>query len=103
MMAYFSVYAMDAPGKQDLRQRLRPAHRERLRAHDHPVTVHIGGPLLGGDNEMIGTLLVVEAADGDAVEAFLSGDPYMEQGLFRSVEIRPFLWGLGQPDAARDG
>jgi hypothetical protein len=44
---------------------------------------------------MNGTLLVVEAADMDAVRAFVAGDPYTEAGVYARVEIRPFVCGLG--------
>ena len=103
MSAYFAVYALDAPGMGEVRAANRAAHRERLRVHDHPVTVRIGGPLTDGDGTMVGTLLVIEAPDRGAVERFVEGDPYVEAGLFGSIDIRPFAWGLGLPEEAAHG
>lgn len=100
-MAYFCVHALDRPGTAALRQELRPAHRLRLREHDHPVTVHIGGPLLGDDGQMIGTMLVIEADDRSAVERYLAGDPYVVGGLFAAMTVTGFQWGLGLPEAHR--
>lgn len=98
---YFAVYGLDRPGSGELRARLRDAHRQRLRQHDHPVKVLIGGPLLADDGEaMIGSLLVIEAGSKADVEAFLAGDQYQQAGLYERVEVRPFKWGLGAPVAA---
>ncbi|PXB68003.1 hypothetical protein C0046_41155, partial [Pseudomonas aeruginosa] len=41
----------------------------------------------------------VEAASLDEVQAFLADDPYVRAGLFQRVEIRPWNWSLGAPDA----
>lgn len=98
-MAHFCVYAFDHSGRSADRGRLRESHRARLRQHDHPVAVRIGGPLLDGAGQMIGTMLVIEAETKDQVEAYLAGDPYMVDGLFRTVTVTGFNWGLGQPEA----
>lgn len=99
-MPYFAVHALDRPGSADIRAAERAAHRERLRVHDHPVTVRIGGPLLDDEGAMIGSLLVIEATDKAAVEKYLAGDPYVVAGLFDAMEVRPFAWGLGLPEDA---
>jgi len=95
---YFCVHAFDRPGRLQDRDSLREAHRARLRQHDHPVLVRIGGPLLNEDEQMIGTMLVVEAASRQHVEAYIAGDPYMTADLFESVSVTAFKWGLGQPE-----
>jgi uncharacterized protein YciI len=98
-MPYFVVFATDRPGFEQIRATHRPAHRERLRRHDHPVTVRIGGPTLDAiEGNMNGTMLVIEAETEDAVRAYLAEDPYMLVGLYERLEIRPFNWGLGQPE-----
>jgi len=99
-MAYFCVYALDRPGTGALRQSLRPSHRERLRSHDHPVSVRIGGPLRNETGDMVGTMLVIEADEKRQVESYFEGDPYVTAGLFASVDIHHFDWGLGLPETA---
>ena len=49
---------------------------------------------------MIGTMLVIEAQTREQVEAYWTGDPYMQADLFASVAINQFNWGLGQPEVA---
>ena len=97
-MPYFAVYATDAPGKGAVRATHRPTHRARLRAHDHPVIVRIGGPLLDDAGDMCGTMLVIEAQTQADVMQFVAGDPYAQASVYESVQIRPFVWGLGQPE-----
>jgi uncharacterized protein YciI len=53
---YFVVWASDAPDKLEARQRVREAHRARLRDPGaHPVRVLLGGATLDdGDGQMNG-------------------------------------------------
>ncbi len=96
---YFVVFATDKSGTQDIRAANRPTHREYLRNPGrHPITVRVAGPTLAEDGvAMNGTLLIVEAASIDAVRAFVADDPYSRAGLFQSVEVRPWNWGLNNP------
>ncbi len=96
-MTLFAVWATDHEGALPAREAVRPAHRARLREPgDHAVTVVLAGPTLdGAAGAMNGTLLIVDAADIDAVQRFVQGDPYVTAGVYRSVEIRPFVCGLG--------
>jgi uncharacterized protein len=94
----FAVFASDRPGALAERQRVREAHRARLRAPaPHAVRVLLGGPTLGedGSDEMNGTLLIVEADSLDAVRRFIADDPYVLANVYEQVEIRPWRCGLG--------
>ena len=99
-MPFFTIHALDGPGKAAARAEARPSHRARLREHDHDLTVRVGGPLLDEQGDMCGTLLVVEAEDKSKVVAFLQEDPYSQSGVYQTVEIHEFNWGLGQPEVA---
>jgi uncharacterized protein YciI len=100
MGQYFAIFATDHPDSQVLRQRLRPSHQAHLRAHQrHRVVVRFGGPTLDETGSLMnGTLLVIEAGSLPEVEAFLQDDPYVQAGLFASVQIRPWHWSLGNPE-----
>ncbi len=96
---YFVIFATDKPGHEEVRAAERPRHLEYIRDPELPVRVRVGGPTLAPDTEaMNGSLLIVEAEDITAVEAFVADDPYCQAGLFETVVIRPFHWGLGQPN-----
>ncbi|CAI8775735.1 YciI family protein [Pseudomonas sp. ODNR1LW] len=100
MGQFFAVFATDHPQSQALRQRLRPSHQAHLRATDtHRVVVRLGGPTLDDAGAaMNGTLLVIEAGSLAEVEAFIEDDPYVQAGLFSSIQIRPWHWSLGNPE-----
>lgn len=93
----YIVWATDHADALALRAQVREAHRARLRAPaPHQVTVLLAGPTLTPSGEaMNGTLLVVEAASLDAVQAFIADDPYQLHGVYREVQIRPWRCGLG--------
>jgi len=96
---YFAIFATDRPDHAEVRASERPRHRQYLGDPGLPVRVRVAGPTLATDNEtMNGSLLIVEAEDFTAVEAFVADDPYSQAGLFETVVIRPFHWVLGQPD-----
>jgi uncharacterized protein YciI len=100
MGQFFAVFATDHPGSLALRQRLRPSHQAHLRASDrHRVIVRLGGPTLDeAGAAMNGTLLVIEAGSLPEVEAFIQDDPYVQAGLFASIQIRHWHWSLGNPE-----
>lgn len=56
----------------------------------------LGGPLEDDTGRMIGSLLVVEAADRAAAERFFDEDPYAQALLYRSRRIDVWRWGLGR-------
>ena len=93
----FAVWATDRPGTGGERERVREAHRARLRAPGpHPVqVVQAGATLDAPGGAMNGTLLVVQADSIDAVRAFVDGDPYVTAGVYAAVDIRPWRCGLG--------
>jgi uncharacterized protein len=93
----FVVWATDHAGSLPARQRVREAHRARLRnPAPHAVKVLLAGPTLHSQgDEMNGTLLVIDAQDEAAVRAFIHDDPYTRHGVYASVDIRPWRCGLG--------
>jgi uncharacterized protein YciI len=84
----FAITCTDKPGSFDLRMATRPAHVEHLAAHEKSLV--LVGPVLTPEGKPCGSLLVVEAADRAAAEAFVMADPYAKAGLFESVVVRPF-------------
>ena len=94
----FVIEAWDKPAASDVRRAMRPAHLEYLRGLGHAVK--IAGPLLDPSGERpIGSLLILEAADRTDAERLLATDPYARRGLFARVEITPWKWVIGKPQA----
>jgi uncharacterized protein YciI len=89
----FVITAFDRPGALELRLKVRPAHLEYLEGRI--TQIRVGGPLLNQNDQPMGSLLIIEAADRAAAEAFAAGDPYAKEGVFEKVEIRPWRAALG--------
>lgn len=86
-MSYFAMYCIDGEKGAELRPQVRDNHLAYLRSTG---MVRLAGPMLGEDGKPVGSLLVVEAEDINAVRAFAAADPYAIAGVFASVEIRPY-------------
>ena len=89
----FVVTAFDRPGASDDRTRHRPAHLDYLKGKAGQIRA--GGALLNQNDQPMGSMLIIEAADQAAAEAFAEGDPFNREGVFERVEIRPWRAVLG--------
>jgi len=95
----FIAYCTDDPQKPDLRMQTRPAHVDWLKAND--ATIKVAGPWMTDDCERpIGSLLILEGENVDAMRAFLATDPYAEAGLFMATALHPWRWVIGAPETA---
>lgn len=92
-MALFVLVCIDKPDSLALRMATREAHFAYARGL--PGLVRLGGPFLNAKGDMAGSLIIVEAADLAAAEAFSLNDPYCQAGLFERVEIRPWRVTFG--------
>jgi uncharacterized protein YciI len=85
----FVLYCVDKAGHGHVRTENRPAHVDYLKSNLERIV--LAGPMLSDDGEaMLGSVLVIEAADRAAAEGFAAGDPYAKAGLFESVTIKAF-------------
>jgi uncharacterized protein len=93
----FALICADKPNSLDLRVATRPAHVAFLDGLG--TALKAGGPFTDDQGNMNGSLIIIEAADRAAIEAIAAEDPYAKAGLFSSVEIRPWLWRMKNPEA----
>jgi uncharacterized protein len=85
----FVLYCVDKSGHGHVRAENRPAHVEFLKGNLDRIL--LAGPMLSDDGAaMLGSVLIIEAADRAAAEAFAAADPYAKAGLFESVTIKAF-------------
>ncbi|MGA7870870.1 MAG: YciI family protein [Candidatus Binatus sp.] len=82
----YVIIGHDGPEAAALRPKVRPAHLENLRPLIRAGKVKIAGPFTDGS----GSLIIVEMeSEADAV-AFANSDPYVTNGVFARVEVKPF-------------
>lgn len=79
-----ALIARDKPGALHIRTETRPDHVAYLKASP---AVERAGPLLDGDGQMCGSLIILNVADRAEAETWVAGDPYGKAGLFASVEL----------------
>lgn len=94
MTLAFIVMCRDKPESGALRARLRPAHLDYMESRAEAVW--LAGPILSATGEPQGSLIVIDAQDEAAARAFAENDPYSKNGLFESVEVRPYRFVKGK-------
>ena len=83
----FVVTAIDKENSLALRLSVREAHFAFAR---DTARIKLGGPFLNDKGEMVGSMMIVEAADLETVQSWHAGDPYVKAGLFATSDIRPW-------------
>jgi uncharacterized protein YciI len=92
-MALFVLSCLDRPNNLEGRMAAREAHLAYVRERMH--TMKLGGPYLDDAGQMIGSLIIIEVEDLAAAKTWSANDPYVLNGVFQSVDIRPFRVTVG--------
>lgn len=93
----YALICTDKPDSLAIRLANRPDHLAYLESLGD--TLVFAGPFTEADGQtMNGSLIMVEAASLDAARTIGAGDPFAKAGVFASVEIRPWLWTINNPD-----
>ncbi|WP_324752123.1 YciI family protein [Roseovarius sp. Pro17] len=79
-----ALIARDKPGALQIRLDTRDAHVAYLKESG---SVTQAGPLLDGEGQMCGSLVVLDVQDMVEAEAWAANDPYAHAGLFDNVEL----------------
>ncbi|QGY00177.1 YciI family protein [Roseovarius faecimaris] len=82
-----ALIGRDKPGALQTRLDNRDAHVAYLKGTG---VVSQAGPLLDADEQMIGSLVILDVPDMAAAQAWAADDPYAKAGLFASVELIPW-------------
>ena len=86
------VVALDGKDEKAMERRManREAHLERAGKFLKDGTIVTGGALLDDDGRMIGTGLIAEAENQEALEAWMAEDPYKTGGVWQDITIYPY-------------
>ncbi|MCW3838336.1 YciI family protein [Sphingomonas canadensis] len=83
-----------------------PAGREALRG-DHiayrkgfGTAMPLTGPLLGDDDQPVGSVVIIEAADATEAASLANGDPYVAAGVVELVSVRRYRIAAMKPPQA---
>ncbi|MHA6731049.1 YciI family protein [Devosia sp. A369] len=84
----FAMIAKDAPGTADKRLAVRPVHLQHLEGLGQQL--RLAGALLDATGTPEGSLMVVEAETIEAATAIFHADPFVSEGIFGNIEIKPW-------------
>lgn len=93
----YVIVGRDAPGSLKIRRRVRSSHLERIRSLVDAGRIALAGPFPAidavdpGDDGFSGSLIVGEFESLEAAREWIAADPYVTEGVFESVEVRPFV------------
>jgi uncharacterized protein YciI len=82
----YVIIGHDTPDGTQKRPAVRPAHLKHIRPLSEAGRVKLAGPFL----DRSGSLIVVEADSLAEVWALVARDPYVTEGVFGTVEVKPF-------------
>ncbi len=68
----------------------RPAHLEMVKKLKETGNFILGGAMLSPEEKMIGSTLVVEFENENAVQQYLAQEPYILQKVWDKVDVKPF-------------
>lgn len=93
---WYAIIGTDVAGSLQQRLAARPAHVLRLERLRDEGRLLLAGPFPAIDAEdpgaagFSGSLIVAEFADLAAARAWADADPYLDAGVYREVDVRPF-------------
>ena len=74
----------------DRRKEVRPLHlagAKRLKEKNNFV---IGGAMLDDDGNMRGSIMIVQFETQDDFQNWYDNEPYITQGVWKTIEVKPF-------------
>lgn len=89
----YIFHLLDKPGAGELRQRIRPHHKDYLGAVADRIA--FAGPLMADDGQtMVGSLLAIDFPDREAARAWLAQEPFTQAGVYAGSTVHAFsnLW-----------
>jgi uncharacterized protein len=88
----FLLVAYDGIDFEALERRMkaRPEHLEKIGVLKKRGEFLLGGAILDDNGTMIGSMIVYEFPDRSALDESLKTEPYIIQGVWKKIEIRPY-------------
>jgi uncharacterized protein YciI len=92
----YTIIGHDVPDSLELRKVARPAHVARLQALQSEGRLLLAGPFPAVDSNdpgeagFTGSLIVAEFTTLTAAETWANDDPYVQEGVYQRVTVKPF-------------
>lgn len=92
----YAIIGQDVAGSLERRRAARPAHLARMDVLRAEGRLVLAGPFPAidaadpGEAGFTGSLIVAEFPDWQSARDWAEADPYVTEGVFASVEVKPF-------------
>ncbi|MGP4863711.1 YciI family protein [Psychrobacter sp. T6-5] len=98
-MSLFVIIGHDVANSSTQRLITRAEHIERLQALSREDRLVIAGPtpIEHGKSDMSGSLIIAEFDSIEAAQAWANDEPYLRDGVYSHVDIKPFIQALPAP------
>lgn len=98
-MPSFVIIGHDVANSSDQRKITRAEHVQRLQVLEREQRLIIAGPTpIEHDKEaMSGSLIIADFDSLEAAQAWVNAEPYLRDGVYSHVDIRPFIQTLPTP------
>ncbi|HSG92675.1 MAG TPA: YciI family protein [Methylotenera sp.] len=93
---WYAIMAEDAPDSLEKRLQARPQHLDRLQSLQDAGRLLLAGPFPAidsndpGTNGYSGSLIVAEFNTLDEAKMWANNDPFMLNGVYQQVSVKPF-------------
>jgi len=97
---WYVIYSQDCETSLAARAQARPEHLTRVEALLQQGRLLVAGPMPAIDSPQpgpagfSGSLIVAEFASLKQAQAWADADPYIEAGVYKNVDVRPFIKAL---------
>lgn len=98
-MSLFVIIGHDVANSSEQRKLTRAEHVERLQKLDSQQRLIIAGPTpIEHDKEaMSGSIIIADFDSLEAAQAWVNAEPYLRDGVYSHVDVRPFIHTLPRP------
>lgn len=92
-MALYVLVCHDVPNSGELRKIHRPAHLERLKKLKSDGKLKLAGFTPQSHEELVatGSVIIVDFDSEQAVQDWVSQEPFLLNGIYSHVDIKPFV------------
>ena len=74
----------------DRRKEVRPLHLAGAKKLKEKNNFVIGGAMLDDDGNMRGSIMIVQFETQDDFQNWYNNEPYITQGVWKTIEVKPF-------------
>lgn len=91
-MKQYLILARDGDDEQALERRkhVRPLHLEGTRKLKASGRFILGGAILDDEENMRGSVMIVQFASDEEFRQWYESEPYLTQGVWQTIEVKPF-------------